>query len=133
MSKRDQLRERKEATFKNIMEPESNDGADFDVIAPTRIHEKRTSILENAVKIPIELIVRNEAQPRESFDQEHINGLAESIKSHGLKNPISVNNKDENGFYKIVAGENRWRACILAGVKEVSRRFSTQSTDDRLV
>jgi ParB family chromosome partitioning protein len=119
MSKREQLREHKEATFKNIMEPASNDGSDFDVVAPAKVHEKRTKILQNAVAIPVDLIVRDETQPREDFDQEFINDLAESIKKHGLKNPISVSNQDENGKYKIIAGENRYRACILAGKTEI--------------
>ena len=57
-------------------------------------------------------------QPRKNFDEEALNQLAESIKSNGVLQPIIVV-KQDNGFYSIVAGERRWRASKIAGLKEI--------------
>ncbi len=57
-------------------------------------------------------------QPRKYFDEEALNQLAESIKQHGLIQPIIVR-ESGGGFYQIVAGERRWRASKLAGLTEV--------------
>ena len=60
----------------------------------------------------------NLKQVRKTFDAESIAELAESIKEHGLIQPIVVR-KGKNGFYQIIAGERRWRACKMAGLAEV--------------
>lgn len=60
----------------------------------------------------------NPKQARRRFDKEGLEELAESIRIHGLLQPIAVTPKD-GGFYEIIAGERRWRACKLAGVTEV--------------
>lgn len=60
----------------------------------------------------------NMEQPRKHFDQEQLEALADSIKEHGLIQPIIIQ-KAENGFYRIIAGERRWRAAKLAGLKQV--------------
>ncbi|MBO5287581.1 MAG: ParB/RepB/Spo0J family partition protein [Clostridia bacterium] len=57
-------------------------------------------------------------QPRKYFDQESLEQLAESIKNHGLLQPIIVR-ESAGGFYQIIAGERRWRASKLAGLTEV--------------
>lgn len=67
--------------------------------------------------IPIEKIVPNSKQPRTVFDNEKIEELAESIKHNGLLQPIIVRKYD--GKYQIIAGERRFRACKVAGIKEV--------------
>ncbi|MCF0147837.1 MAG: ParB/RepB/Spo0J family partition protein [Clostridium sp.] len=67
--------------------------------------------------IEINLIKSNEEQPRKSFDDVKIAELAQSIKEHGIIQPIILNKKDE--YYTIVAGERRWRASKLLGLKEV--------------
>ena len=59
----------------------------------------------------------NRDQPRKKFDQESLEGLAESIKTYGVIQPIIVSKKD--GYYGIIAGERRWRACKIAGLKEI--------------
>ncbi len=56
-------------------------------------------------------------QPRKDFDEEKLEELAESIRQYGVLQPLLVQKKDE--YYKIIAGERRWRAAKLAGVKEV--------------
>lgn len=59
----------------------------------------------------------NRDQPRKRFDQEALEELAQSIKEYGLIQPIVVTKKD--GYYSIVAGERRWRASKIAGLKEI--------------
>ncbi len=60
----------------------------------------------------------NRAQPRKDFDEESLSELAESIAEHGLIQPIVVK-PTTNGRYSIIAGERRWRACRIAGLREV--------------
>lgn len=67
--------------------------------------------------ISLNLIKSNDEQPRKNFDDEKIAELAQSIKEHGIIQPIILNKKDK--YYVIVAGERRWRAAKLLGLKEV--------------
>ncbi|PKM62771.1 MAG: stage 0 sporulation protein J [Firmicutes bacterium HGW-Firmicutes-21] len=60
----------------------------------------------------------NKAQARKSFDEAALNELADSVLLHGLVQPIVVRKK-ANGFYEIIAGERRWRACKMAGLNEI--------------
>ena len=60
----------------------------------------------------------NRDQPRKAFDEEALNELAESISKHGLLQPIIVRTKLGSG-YEIIAGERRWRACNIAGLRTV--------------
>ncbi|MBO4501708.1 MAG: ParB/RepB/Spo0J family partition protein [Clostridia bacterium] len=70
----------------------------------------------------------NRSQVRKTFDPESIAELASSIKEHGLIQPIVVRRKN-NGFYEIIAGERRWRACKQAGLTEVP--VIVKDIDDR--
>lgn len=70
-----------------------------------------------ASEISIDLIVPNKNQPRKNFDKELLEQLAESIKQHGLVQPIVV--VKEKDYYKIVAGERRFRACKMLGLETV--------------
>ena len=67
--------------------------------------------------ININKIEPNPNQPRKKFDEDALGELSESIKLHGLIQPIIVQKK--NDMYQIIAGERRWRACRLAKLKEV--------------
>ncbi len=60
----------------------------------------------------------NKGQPRKHFDQDKLEALKESIQEHGLVQPILVT-PTKSGTYRIVAGERRWRASKLAGLKEI--------------
>ena len=81
--------------------------------------EKEEKTEENAVStLSISLIEPNKNQPRTQFDDEKIGELSQSIKENGILQPILVTPL-ENGGYRIVAGERRWRAARLAGLKEV--------------
>jgi ParB family transcriptional regulator, chromosome partitioning protein len=68
-------------------------------------------------KIDINLIKANETQPRRYFDEEKIAQLAQSIKEHGIVQPIVLKKEDKS--YTIVAGERRWRAAKLIGLREI--------------
>ncbi len=73
--------------------------------------------MKNATLIAIDKIKANRFQPRIQFDEKALIELSESIKENGLLQPIVVR-KDEDD-YEIIAGERRFRACIMAGFKEV--------------
>lgn len=75
-----------------------------------------TNFIQEGFEVELDRIVRNENQPRKSFRDEDISELAESIKTHGVLQPILVNAMD-TGNYQIIAGERRWRASKLAGLK----------------
>lgn len=79
--------------------------------------------------IPIQKISANKNQPRNTFDNQKLEELALSIKENGLLQPIIVRKKDRN--YQIVAGERRYRASVLAGLKEIPCIITTY--DDREV
>lgn len=78
---------------------------------------KETVIVNGETMININKIEPNPNQPRKKFDEDALGELAESIKMHGLIQPILVQKKDK--MYQIIAGERRWRACRLAKLKEV--------------
>ncbi len=69
------------------------------------------------ILVKITMIEPNREQPRKNFDEDSLLELAESIKQYGLLQPILV--QDRKTYYEIVAGERRWRAAKMAGLKEV--------------
>ncbi len=69
-------------------------------------------------KIPTEMVHAGEAQPRQSFDEDELSALAQSVTQHGIIQPISVT-IDDRGGYSVVAGERRLRAAIMAGLTHV--------------
>lgn len=73
---------------------------------------------ENVVILKLSQVEPNKEQPRKSFDEEKLSALADSIKKHGVIQPIIVKDMN-NGYYRIVAGERRWRASRMAGLKEL--------------
>ena len=67
---------------------------------------------------PIETIEPNPHQPRQSFDDEDMEALAQSVREKGIITPLLVS-KTERGGYRLIAGERRWRAAQKAGLDEV--------------
>ncbi len=78
--------------------------------------------------LPISQVESCAGQPRKHFDQEKLEELAESIRQHGIIQPLTVR-KLSSGYYQIIAGERRWRAARLAGLTEVPA--SVIEADDR--
>ena len=68
--------------------------------------------------LPIHKVEPNRNQPRQDFDEEELEALAESLATHGILQPLTVRELD-SGYYQIIAGERRWRAARMAGLTEV--------------
>ena len=93
----------------------------------TAVEDKKDSELK---ELKIEDIIRDEDQPRREFSEEALNALAASIKEHGVLQPIVVTK--EEGKYKIVAGERRWRASKIAGLTKIPAIIRTLDSQNRL-
>ena len=73
---------------------------------------------KDLIELRISMIEPNHDQPRKDFDEDALITLSNSIAEHGIIQPIIVS-PSENGFYKIIAGERRWRAAKMAGLREI--------------
>jgi len=69
-------------------------------------------------QLPIYKVEPNRDQPRQDFDEEELQSLADSISVHGVIQPLTVRELP-SGYYQIIAGERRWRAARLAGLSDV--------------
>ncbi len=84
----------------------------------TKMKKVVKEVIKEVDTIDINKIEPNNNQPRKNFNEDKIHELAESIKQHGLIEPLIVQ-KGKKGFYTIIAGERRWRAAREAGIKEI--------------
>lgn len=83
-----------------------------------KVVEKKVIVKEHAETIvKINEVEPNKNQPRRTFDEDALLELAESIKQHGVIQPLIVKKRDK--YYEIIAGERRWRAAKMAGLKEI--------------
>lgn len=74
---------------------------------------------ESAYKLlPLHRVEPNPEQPRQDFDEEELEALAESIRIHGILQPLTVRQTGD-GYYQIIAGERRWRAARMAGLNDI--------------
>lgn len=101
-------------------------GKGLDALIPSAQTPKKTAKEANPetsgekgaeVLVKITKVEPNREQPRKNFDEDALQELADSIKQFGLLQPILV--QDRKTYYEIIAGERRWRAAKLAGLKEV--------------
>ncbi|MBQ0058545.1 MAG: ParB/RepB/Spo0J family partition protein [Lachnospiraceae bacterium] len=95
--------------------------------APAPVVDENKLFSEGEHVVRISLVEPNREQPRKTFSDESIKELAESIKIHGVIQPLLVQAKDD--YYEIIAGERRWRASKAAGLKEIPvlvRNYSDQ-------
>ena len=88
-------------------------GKGLGALIENRIEENQNSVIE----VEINQVEPGPGQPRKNFDKEKIDTLAESIKEHGIIQPLIVT-REENRYY-IIAGERRWRAAKAAGFKTI--------------
>ena len=79
--------------------------------------QRKDDKVSRETMLPIGKVEPNRDQPRRHFDEAALNELAASIKEHGIIQPLIVHEKGD--FYEIIAGERRWRAAHIAGLKEV--------------
>lgn len=91
-------------------------------------NEGDISTSDQIVMLKISRLEPDRNQPRKNFSEDELNELADSIKTHGVFQPLLVQKKDDD-YYEIIAGERRWRAAKIAGITEVPviiRDFSDQ-------
>lgn len=123
-----------QATGKNKND-QSVDGSTGKRLEPSA--DGKSTVVEKTIKVevPKEITVKlsmiepNRNQPRKDFNEEQLQELADSIKQYGILQPLLVQ-KREN-YYELIAGERRWRAAKLAGLKEVPvviREYSQQES-----
>ena len=111
-------------------------GKGLDSLIPNTIGESKKKDISNQNSminerpdsyVKITKVEPNREQPRKNFDEDALLELSESIKQFGLLQPILVQDRDT--YYEIIAGERRWRAAKLAGLKEVPviiRKYTEQ-------
>jgi ParB family chromosome partitioning protein len=87
-------------------------GRGLDALIPSR---ERTDSRD----LPLDAIVPNRSQPRVRFDDESIAELADSIKTHGMLQPLIVGPPDPSGKHPLIIGERRWQAARMAGLERV--------------
>ena len=112
-------------------------GRGFESLIPTDLVDEEFDLTATEDKKSSELkyiklsdIIRDEDQPRRDFNQEALEALAASIEEHGVLQPIVVTKED--GKYKIVAGERRWRAAKIAGLDKIPAIIRTLDSQNRL-
>ena len=87
------------------------------MIPSKKVEEPVSTVVKSEEMVDINSIEPNKEQPRKLFNEDSLIELSESIKQHGIVQPLVVTKKD--GYFKIIAGERRWRAAKLAGLKKV--------------
>lgn len=81
------------------------------------VKSKKVELDKEVTFVKIGKVEPNREQPRKNFDEDALLELSESVKQHGVLQPLLV--QDKKDYYEIIAGERRWRAAKLAGLKEV--------------
>lgn len=100
-------------------------GKGLDTMIPNKIggdvakaeNSKKPEVGKDVVYVKIGKVEPNREQPRKNFDEDALLELSESLKQYGVLQPLLV--QDKKDYYEIIAGERRWRAAKLAGLKEV--------------
>lgn len=98
-------------------------------ITESQISREKEGKNNGVMMVKISKVEPNREQPRKKFDEDSLLELSESIKQYGVLQPLLVSDKKD--YYEIIAGERRWRAAKLAGIKEIPiiiREFSNQET-----
>ncbi|MCD7715302.1 MAG: ParB/RepB/Spo0J family partition protein [Lachnospiraceae bacterium] len=115
----------KQSSVRNSAEPSAKAAANSDA----KKTGSREPNLNEEIKLKLTQIEPNRDQPRKKFDEESLMELADSIRQFGVIQPLIVQKKGD--YYEIIAGERRWRAAKLAGLKEVPviiHKFSEQQS-----
>ncbi|MCI8313633.1 MAG: ParB/RepB/Spo0J family partition protein [Lachnospiraceae bacterium] len=92
-------------------------GKGLDSLIPASSSNENKETKQNETVVKITKVEPNRDQPRKNFDEDSLQELADSIKQFGLLQPILV--QDRKDYYEIIAGERRWRAAKIAGLKEI--------------
>jgi len=102
-----------------------------EAIFEAQVHTSLPPQFEEFQSLPLNQIHPGEEQPRSSFDPDKLLELAESIKANGVLQPITVQRMGPQ-YFKIVAGERRWKAAALAGLSEIPALVRTMEAHQRL-
>lgn len=110
-------------------------GRGFESLIPTDLVDEEFDLTASEEKgelkkLKLEDVIPDDNQPRRDFDKDALSALANSIKEHGVLQPIVVTK--ENNKYKIVAGERRWRASKIAGLDKIPAIVRTLDSQNRL-
>lgn len=111
-------------------------GRGFESLIPTDISDEFDLTLtedrkvSELLELDLDEVKRDVGQPRKKFDEEALEALASSIKEHGVLQPIVVIR--EEGEYRIVAGERRWRAAKMAGLSKIPAIVRSLDAQNRL-
>ncbi len=104
-------------------------GKGLDSLIPDKVGntEANEEEAKDEMMVNINKVEPNRAQPRKKFDEDALLELAESIKQFGILQPLLV--QDQGAYYELIAGERRWRAAKIAGIKEIPviiKKFNEQ-------
>jgi ParB family chromosome partitioning protein len=111
-----------------LLSDSEDERSEVDITSPAAVTPTRTSNLD---EIPVGEIETNPFQPRQHFDQEALNELAESIKVHGIIQPITVR-KLSDRQYQLISGERRFQASKLAGLHSLPAYVRTANDQQML-
>ena len=108
-------------------------GGSKQVAEPEGLPASREDVATDGVlrQIPVDQIARGQYQPRRHFDEEALSELADSIRQHGLLQPVVVMQQSQNRF-ELIAGERRWRASQAAGLDTIPALIKSVSPDRQL-
>ena len=108
-------------------------GGSKQVAEPEGLPASREDVVTDGVlrQIPVDQIARGLYQPRRHFDEEALSELADSIRQHGLLQPVVVMQQSQNRF-ELIAGERRWRASQAAGLDTIPALIKSVSPDRQL-
>ena len=108
-----------EAAAEQTREEKTEENVSRETFAEERdnLQRDRSERRRRETTLRVSQIEPNRSQPRKTFDEDALEELADSIRQYGLIQPIMVQKRE--GYYEIIAGERRWRACMKAGLKEV--------------
>ena len=106
------------------------EGLDLKEIATGKVKPVPVAAADSGqpLQLPIDKIVEDPDQPRKTFDPEKLAELAASVRARGINTPISVKPMDKKGFYMINHGARRYRAAIIAGLKNVPAFIDSRHT-----
>ena len=82
-----------------------------------KVEARKPELDKEVIFVKITKVEPNREQPRKNFDEDSLLELSESIKQHGILQPLLV--QDKKDYFEIIAGERRWRAAKMAGMKEI--------------
>lgn len=107
-------------------------GRGFDSLLPQNFDSSILSESDERIqKISVDSLQANPEQPRQHFDDKELAALSDSIKQYGILQPLVVTPSSDDGYY-LIAGERRWRAAKIAGVKTVPVIVRTSKQLERL-